>query len=167
MQRISKAAAATAAVLCLAFSTYPARAQDAKKLAGTWKLVSNINIDAAGKRSDLLGANPVGQAIFTANGRYVIYLASSSLPKFAANSRLKGTADENKAIVTGFLAHEGSYTVDAKDKSFTLHIDSSSYPNWDGTSQKRPYTLSGNDLKWSTAAASGGGSAELTWKRVK
>ena len=52
-----------------------------------------------------------------------------------------------------------------KDKTVVLHIESSTYPNWNGTDQVRPYTLSGNELKWS-AAASGGGTAQLVWKRM-
>jgi Lipocalin-like domain len=102
-----------------------------------------------------------------ANGRYSLTLARATLPKFAAENRTKGTADENQAIAAGSLAHFGKYTVDDKDKAFTFHVDTSTYPNWDGTSLKRPFTVSGDELKYTTDGASGGGTAELVWRRVK
>ena len=83
----------------------------------------------------------------------------------ASNNRLKGTAGENKAVIDGSLSHFGKYTAD--DKSFTFQVETSTYPNWDGTTQNRPYTLSGDQLKYVAPAASGGGSAELVWKRIK
>jgi hypothetical protein len=168
MGRIRTSAATAASILCFALSSHPAgAAQDAKKLAGTWTLVSNVATDAAGKKEEVYGPNPKGQAIFTSNGRYSIFISKPDLPKFAANNRLKGTADENKAVIGGLIAHIGSYSVDEKDKSFTFKVESSSFPNWNGTTQKRPFEVSGDQLKWTTPAASGGGSNDLVWKRVK
>ena len=168
MGRIRTSAAAAASILCFALSTPAANAgPDAKKLVGTWTLVSNVATDASGKKEEVYGSNPKGQAIFTANGRYSIMITKPDLPKFAANNRLKGTADENKAIITGLISHFGSFTVDEKDKSFTLNVASSSFPNWNGTTQKRPFSVSGDELKWHTPAASAGGSNDLVWKRVK
>ncbi len=101
-------------------------------------------------------------------GTYTLVSADTTgLPKFASNNRTKGTPEENQAIVAGSLGHFGKYTVDEKDKAFTFHIEASTYPNWDGTAQKRPFTISGDELRYGTAAASGGGRADLVWKRVK
>ena len=167
MGRIRTSAALAASILCFALSTPANAGPDAKKLVGTWTLVSNVATDASGKKEEVYGANPKGQAIFTANGRYAITITKADLPKVAANNRLKATADENKAITGGLIAHFGSYTVDEKDKSFTLNVASSSFPNWNGTTQKRPFSVSGDELKWHTPAASAGGSNDLVWKRVK
>jgi hypothetical protein len=160
---------AVAIVAAAHFGALPtlASAADSKNIVGAWKLVTNVGTDAAGKKSDIMGPGPLGQAVFTSNGRYSIYIARADLPKFASNNRLKATPDENKAVVSGMIAHMGSYTVDEKDKSFTVHIESSTFPNWNGTTQKRTYTLAGDELKWGTAAASGGGRADLVWKRLK
>ena len=151
----------------LAASVGDAAAQGAKSLVGTWTIVASDTVDASGKRTPTFGPNPRGSLIFTANGRYSLTLARTTLPKFASDNRTKGTAEENQAIVSGSLSHFGKYTTDDKDKSFTFHVETSTYPNWDGTTQKRPFTVSGDELKYSTAAASGGGRAELVWKRVK
>jgi len=145
-----------------------AAAQDAKSLVGTYTLVSADTTDASGKKTPSFGPNARGSLIFSSNGRYSIHFASASLPKFASNNRTKGTAEENQAIVAGSLGHFGKYTVDEKDKAFTFHIEASTYPNWDGTAQKRPFTISGDELKYTNpVATAGGGRADLVWKRVK
>jgi len=154
---------AFASLLALSIASGTAAAQS--PLVGVWTIVSSDTIDASGKRSPTWGPNPRGTLIFAANGRYSVTLASASLPKFASNNRMKGTAKENEAVVHGALSHFGKYT--ASDKAFTYQIETSTYPNWDGTTQNRPYTLSGDQLKYTTPAASGGGSAELVWRRVK
>ena len=142
-----------------------AAAQDAKSLVGTWTIVASDTIDAAGKRTPTFGPNPRGSLIFAANGRYSLTLARTTLPKFASNNRTSGTPEENQAIVVGSLSHFGKYTADGK--AFTFNVETSTFPNWDGTTQQRPYTVTGDELRYSTAAASGGGRAELIWKRIK
>jgi hypothetical protein len=144
-----------------------AAAQDAKNLVGTWALVSADTTDASGKKMPTFGPNPRGSLVFTSNGRYALHNARASLPKFASGNRATGSAEENQAVVAGTIAHFGRYTVDDKDKAFTFHIETSTYPNWEGTAQKRPFTVSGDEMKYGVAAASGGGRADLVWKRVK
>jgi hypothetical protein len=151
----------------LAAPTGDAAAQGAKSLVGAWTLVSADNVDASGKKTPTFSPNPRGSLIFTSNGRYSVHNTRASLPKFASDNRAKGTAEENQAIVAGTIAHFGKYTVDEKDKAFTFHIETSTYPNWDGTAQKRPFTVSGDELKYGVAAGSAGGRVELVWKRIK
>lgn len=93
-------------------------------------------------------------------------IARTGLPKFAGDNRMAGTPEEYKAIVNGAIAHFGSYVVDEKTISF--RIDTSTYPNWDGTEQKRSFTLAGDTLTYTVGNASvGGGAATLVWKRAK
>ena len=169
MNRRNTLAAISASLLFLSLAG-PARdaaAQSAKSLVGSWALVSTDNVDASGKKTPIFGPNPRASLIFTSNGRYSLYISRASLPKFAARNREKGTADENKAVVGGVISHIGRYTVDEKDKTFTFHVEASTYPNWDGTTQKRPFTVFGEELRYTNAAASGGGRADLVWKRIK
>ena len=151
------ATAASLLLLSLALPAGDAAAQSAKQLVGTWTAVS----------SNAFNPNPRGSLIFTSNGRYSLTLARTTLPKVASNNRVTGTAEENKVIVEGSLSHFGKYTVDEKDKTFTFHVETSTFPNWDGTTQKRPFTVSGDELKYVTPASSGGGRSDLVWKRVK
>jgi Lipocalin-like domain len=165
-----QAQSAISASLLLAGVVAPAHhaaAQDAKTLVGTWTIMSADNIDAAGNRTPTFGPNPQGSLIFTANGRYSLHIRRTGLSKFASDNRAKGSAEENQAVVAGSIAHFGKYSVDEKGKAFTYHIESSIYPNWDGTAQVRPFTVTGDEMKYGVAAGSAGGRVELAWKRAK
>ena len=141
-------------------------AQTAKDLAGTWTLVSAVT-EQGGNKTDAWGPNPKGILTVDANGRYVIAFARADLPKVASNNRTTGTPEENKAIVGGSLTHFGTLSVNASDKTFTFKIETATFPNWDGTEQKRPFTVTGDELKYTVAAAPGGGTATVVWKRAK
>jgi Lipocalin-like domain len=129
--------------------------------------VSSDTVAANGTRAPTFSTAAKGIAVFDPAGHYTFAFTSAGLPKFASNNRMTGTPEEYKAVVQGSLAHFGIYTVDEAAKSFTLHTEGSSFPNWVGTEQKRPFTIAGDDLKWTTPSASGGGTAELVWKRAK
>ena len=141
-------------------------AQTTKDLAGTWTLVSTVT-EQGGTTTDIYGPNPQGILMVDANGRYVIAFARADLPKVASNNRTTATPEENKAIVGGSLTHFGTLSVNEADKTFTFKIETATFPNWDGTEQKRPFTITGDELKYTVAAASGGGSATVVWKRAK
>jgi len=87
------------------------------------------------------------------------------LPKFAAGNREKGTADENKAVVAAVISHIGRYTWTRRTIPH-VPLESSTYP-LGGTAQKRPFTVSGDELKYTMPLLSGGGRADLVWKRIK
>jgi hypothetical protein len=80
---------------------------------------------------------------------------------------MNGTPDENKASVQGTISHFGTYSVNEADKTITFRIETSTYPNFNGTEQKRPFTVAGDQLTYSVPAFSGGGTAVATWKRAK
>jgi Lipocalin-like domain len=143
-----------------------AHAQTAKDLVGAWIAVSNV-AEQGGVKSEPYGANPQGMLIFEADGRYGLILSRKDLPKFASNSRTNGTADENKSVVHGTIAHFGQYTVSPADKSIVFRIELSTYPNFNGTEQKRSFELVGDELKYTLPAFSGGGTAVAVWKRAK
>ena len=102
------------------------------------------------------------------DGHYSLIVARTALPKVAAGMREQGTADGNSAIVSGSIGHFGNYTVDMKGKTITFNVDASTYPNWDHTTIKRSFRVSGDQLTYTNAApSSGGGPIEVIWKRVK
>ncbi len=141
-------------------------AQTAKDLAGTWTLVSTVT-EQGGNKTDIYGPNPKGILMVDANGRYVIAFARADLPKIASNNRTTATPEENKAIVGGSITHFGTLSVNAADKTITFKIETATFPNWDGTEQKRPFTVTGDELTYTVPAASGGGTATSVWKRAK
>ena len=147
------------------FAMGDAVAQTAKDLVGTWTNVSNVNIQGDGSRVDLFGPHPRGIAMFDANGRFAIVNINPDVPKFGSNNRALGTADENKAAVLGGIALYGTYWV--SNRTLFFKVEGSTYPNWTGTEQARAViSFTGDDLIWSLRA-SVGGTAEVTWRRVK
>jgi Lipocalin-like domain len=95
-------------------------------------------------------------------------IIGADLPKFASNNRATGTPEESKAVVGKSIALFGTYSINPADKTLTFKIETATFPNWNATEQKRSLiTVSGDELKYMTAQASGGGTATVTWKRAK
>jgi hypothetical protein len=140
-------------------------AQTVKDLAGTWTLVSSVT-EQDGNKTDTFGPHPKGILMVDANGRYVLTLVRAGLPKVASNNRTTATPEENKAIVQGSLTHFGTVSVNAADKTLTFKIETATFPNFDGIEQKRPFTVTGDELKYTVPAASGGGTVTTVWKRA-
>ena len=139
----------------------------AKQIQGSWILVSNTN-EQDGKKSDLLGPNPRGFLVFTPEGRFSLIMVRASLPKFASNNRLKGTDEENKAVVKGSVAMFGTYkVVSEKENKVIVHVDGGTFPNWDGKDLPRTITVSRDELKQIVPGAAVGGTNYAIWKRVK
>ncbi len=153
-------------LLGVALAAGDALAQTAQDLVGTWTLVSAIN-EQGGDKTDTYGPHPKGILTMDANGRYVLVIARADLPKVASNNRTKATAEENKAIVQGSIAHVGTVSVNAADQTITFRIETSLFPKWDGTEHKRPFTITGDELTYTVPSASGGGTATVVWQRAK
>jgi len=138
-----------------------------ERIAGAWTYVSVDTVRPDGSRVPMYGPNPQGLVMFDGNGHYALVNARAGLPKFASNNRMEGTADEYKTIVQRSIAHFGRYTINEADKTITFQIQTSTFPNWNGAEQKRPFALAGDELRWTTPAASGGGSGEVVLRRAK
>ncbi len=137
-----------------------------KQLVGTWSFVSSTGKSADG--SPLWGSNPRGLLVFAENGRYSSFIGRSGRSKYASNNRLKGTPEEHKATVQGSIASFGTYTINEKDKSFTVRFEGSTYPNLEGTEQTRPVTIKGDELRIHNPSPTfGGPPTDLLYKRAK
>jgi hypothetical protein len=134
-------------------------------IVGAWALLIDDAVMPDGTHSPNFGPNPEGRAIFTANGQFSVSITRSGRAKFAGNNRTKGTADENKATVMGSNAFFGTYTLDEPSKTLTLRVEGASYPNLEGTTQKRTITslTASDELTWSNPATKG----EVAWKWIK
>ncbi|MBV9558752.1 MAG: lipocalin-like domain-containing protein [Pseudolabrys sp.] len=162
------AAAFTASLVALAAAIAPAAAQTSLKqsVVGTWKLVS-VFVDGPNK-VEPYGPNPHGIMFMDAAGNFSVSIVRAGIAKFESKNRTTGTDAENKAAVQGSLAYFGTYTIDEADKSVTVKIESSNYPNFEGESQKRILALTGDELLVTNPAPSGGGGvAKQIWKRLK
>ena len=105
--------------------------------------------------------------ILTSDGRVTLIVLNPDVPKFASNSRTTGTAEENKAAVQGALAYFGSYTANDADKTWRVHIEGSTFPNWTGNSQERTFAINGEELTITNPKGSTGASSTVVWKRLK
>src|SRR5439155_19198380 len=156
MKQVCTLTLGTLGLLCLGviLAAGDACAQTAKDLVGTWTLVSTVT-EQGGNKTDIYGPHPKGILMVDANGRYVIAFARADLPKIASNNRTTATPEENKAIVGGGLTHFGTISVTAADKTFTFKTKPATFPNWDGTEQKRAFTVTGDELAYTVPTASG------------
>jgi hypothetical protein len=138
-----------------------------EQLVGTWTFVGSDSKLADG--SPQWGATPKGQMIFAPNGTYSNILMRSDIPKYASNNRLAATAEENKATVQGLIATFGTYTVNEADRSYTVRVEGSSFPNWIGTDLKRTVaSVDADELRVNNPAPSTGGRpSQLVYRRTK
>ena len=145
----------------------PARAQAADGLRGTWTLVSSVT-DKDGKKTEQFGHGAKGMMSLDSDGHFMLTIIGAGLPKFAATSRAAGTAEENKAVMSKSIGMIGTYSVNPADKTLTFRVESATFPNWNGTEQKRLIvTASKDELRYITPTASSGGIGAVTWKRAK
>jgi hypothetical protein len=171
MRRLSTLDLATLAVLVLGVAAPAGDAVAQQKsvkeqLVGTWTVVSSTTKLPDG--SSAWGSAPKGLVIFTDNGYYSSHIMRSDRPKFASNTRLQGSPEENKAAVHGNVSSFGRYSVNEANKTFTIRFEGSSYSNLEGTESTRPFTIAGDELRVTNPAPTAGGPpSQLVYKRAK
>lgn len=138
-----------------------------KEIIGTWSLVAVENVLPDGSKTLPYGKDPRGLLLFDSHGNYAIQILKAVRPKVAANDKNKATNDENAALVQGNNSHFGTYLVDETKHILTFRIEQAFYPNWEGTTQERSYTLTGSELKYIVTNTTNGGAvtAVVVWKR--
>ncbi len=151
-----------------ATSATSAPPESAGRLVGTWRLVSVDNLLPEGTRVQLYGPTPAGLLMFDAGGRYALEIMSAGRPGFASKDKSRGTPEEYRAAVQGSNAHFGTYSVDTVGGTVTFRIERASFPNWEGTEQRRPFTLVGDRLTYTVPAPTSGSGAvgEVVWRRA-
>jgi len=120
----------------------------ATRLAGTWSLVSWYNVSDDGKAmpQPVDGTDPRGILVFDGHGHFSLVIATDR-PKWKY----------------------GAYSVNDNDRTFTLNVEGSLHPNLNGTTQRRSFTLIGDELKYSTPPfryPKGTFTGYFVWKRV-
>ncbi len=139
----------------------------ARKVVGTWKLVS---IEATRPNGEVIrdwGQNPTGLIIYDSEGRMAVQFMRDPRPTSASNPL---TIEEKNAAFEGYYAYFGTYEFDEKDGTVTHHIQGSMRPYEVRTDYKRLYKLEGNRLTLSTPPMLREGEQRiyrLVWERVK
>lgn len=137
-----------------------------EQLVGTWTIISWEQKKSDGTKLQQFGANPTGIAFFDAAGRYIITVMRSDRAKYASNALWQGTAEENKATADGTQTYFGTYVVSETDRSIAIHVEGSSFPNWNGTDQKRIVAITGDQLTLTVRPPSGE-NVDVVWRRAK
>ena len=113
-------------------------AGDRDQIVGTWKLVSyEVEIQATGQKSPVMGEKPTGYVTFTPEGR-VFFVLTGEARKAAK------TDQERAELLNTLIAYSGTYTVEG-DK-WTTNVDVAWNPEWVGTKQIRDFKLDGERL---------------------
>jgi hypothetical protein len=151
--------------LALSGGAMRASAQVDSSLAGTWTLVAADEIRPDGHRVQAYGPNPEGQMILDPSGRYAVFVVRAAHTKFKSNDKAKGTADEYRAASIEVSAHYGRYAVDFGSHTMTFDIVHASFPNLDGTEQKRPFELADGRLTYRIPPRADGTVSISVWQR--
>ena len=134
---------------------------DKDQLVGSWTLLS-LTAGEGANQTLPYGPNPKGTMMVDANGRFSITVLRSDLPKFASNNRMTGTPDENKAMVQGGIAYFGTYTIDEATHVITVKIEGSAFPSFDGGTQTRTLSFSGDQVTYLNPTPSMGGARRIS-----
>jgi hypothetical protein len=91
--------------------------------------------------------------------------------QITAAGRAKGSGDPSRSPIGRVIGYFGTYTISEADKVLTFNIVRSTFPNWDGTEQKRILTITGDKLSYRAAApipsADGPFIPVIEWARAK
>jgi hypothetical protein len=138
------------------------------QLIGTWRLVSNtLEEVASGRKTDLMGKDPIGFISYGADGRMMILQVRSDRAK---PHGAVPTPTEAEALFKSFLGYAGTYSISGN--TITHHVDVSWNETWTGTDQVRTFSFSGNRVTLTTEASADPihgivGVRRLVWEKVK
>jgi hypothetical protein len=138
------------------------------RLMGTWTYESVVVERTGGAKVVPFGPDPKGFITLYADGRYSLQLIRPDIPKIASKDRLSGTAEENRAVVQGVVSQFGTYSVNEAEGTLTLHVETSSFPNENGTDHERIITfISADKLQWTNPTPTTPGIAYSALRRAR
>ena len=135
-------------------------------LQGTWTLVAADKVLPGGETTRDYGESPKGRLVVDAKGRYSLQIFKSERLQFASDSKADGSADEVRSAVMGSSTHYGTVTIDQPAGVLVFSIEGSSFPNWEGTTQRRQYTLDGAELRYKVPPRADGSIPVSVWHRL-
>ncbi|NYF81001.1 lipocalin-like domain-containing protein [Granulicella arctica] len=151
----------------VAQAAMPPAAVMGSSLVGIWTLTAADNLLPDGTRVHAYGEDPRGILVFGADGRYTVQIFRSDRAKFSSGDKAHGTPEEYRNATVAISCHFGRYSVDPAKGTITFHIERASFPNWDGATQTRPFTLEGDDLSWRVPATPDGSVPISAWRRAR
>ncbi|KRD79988.1 lipocalin-like domain-containing protein [Lysobacter sp. Root983] len=135
-------------------------------LQGTWTLVAADKVLPDGETVRDYGENPKGRLVVDGKGRYSLQIFKSERLSFASDSKADGSVDEFRSAVMGSSTHYGTMTIEPGAGVLVFSIEGSSFPNWEGTIQKRQYRFDGAELRYQVPPRADGSIPISVWRRL-
>lgn len=133
-------------------------------LAGSWELIGAYREHRDGSRSDDYGTKPRGRLSVAGDGRYALQIYHAERPPFAGDFR-SAEPQEYKRLLLAMSTHFG--TIAVEDGKLVFRIAAASNPQWDGTVQRRAYSLEGEVLEWRVPPRPDGDVPISVWRRIR
>jgi Lipocalin-like domain len=138
-------------------------------LVGGWRLRTWVSISDDGSEVHPMGEAPDGLLAYTAGGTMVAIMGPVDRTRFSTDDVTGGTPDEQAGAFATFIAYGGSFDVDGD--TVNHHVETSLFPNWIGTMQRRRWELdeTGRHLTLTSPPLLLGGAKRiqrLRWERV-
>jgi len=133
-------------------------------LLGTWRLVSNHQVDVNGKLVEPFGDDPLGYLVYTPDGHVLVQMASRERPQLFGTSANAGnrpvlleTTEANTPLgLTGYCG-----TFEVRDGQAIHHMEFGVLPRNNGHVETRLVVLDGDRLSLRTSRG-----GQLEWQRV-
>jgi len=159
--------AALALLFAVAAGAAPASAEtSAAQIAGDWRLMSFVT-ERGVARDEPYGPHPDGFLTFSTGGRFTFQVFRPDLPKVASGNRFTATPEESVGIARFLLSYFGSWKlINAATGEILLHVEASSFGNWNGTDQPRYIGVEGDVMTLKIPAGAAAGASTLLLKKV-
>jgi hypothetical protein len=136
----------------------------ARKLLGTWKIISLEIRDSNGQPSYPYGREPKGYITYDSTGHMGVHIMNPDRPK----------PDPGSSIARGYIAYFGTYDINEKEGVVIHHMEGNTNPSLTGTDYIRYYDFDGDVLTLTAANLVDGKltpksatSVRVTWRRVR
>ncbi len=153
-----------AAVSNLAYAQSPR-----ERMVGTWKLVAWSTVFGGVEEPVAMGKGATGLITYAPDGYMCVNIMGPNRPKFASPDFAGGKAEEKAAAFETFIGYCGRYEVNETERFVVHTLQTSWYPNWTGTAQKRFVEMTADRIRLSNPPilAEGKEVVGLVWERAK
>ena len=135
------------------------------RIQGQWNLLAWRRV-TGGVESFPFGKDATGMLVYTATGGMIVQMTAAGRARLDTTDPVGGAIEDRAAAYSGYLAYFGRYEVKGEEVHHV--IEGSSYPNWTGAVQARPFELTDDRLVLRTPPAEVEGVTvvnEMSWIR--
>src|SRR5262245_47314757 len=135
-------------VLCLAALSSAAHGQPLRdRMVGTWTLVSWGTLSGGVEAPVPMSEGATGIITYSQDGYVCVSIMGANRPRFASPDFMGGSVADTAAALETCVGYCGRYEVNEEERFVTHTLQTSWYPNWTGTGQKRYVEMTGNRVR--------------------